>query len=337
MSLNVIVPSVPRGLRITHTMWEDFLCDPVLAAWIIFRYALDEFQKARLRYYWWVPNVIDSSGFSSGKTIVDWIFVNLRCILLPDHRAAVYYPTHGTGKETFWEYFGQCPGKIYRSQIGETNQEGVDIGDGMTESGSIWAADYRNGNKVILPAPSFAKKAASQNSMRFNTIVGEEWVHYEASGAIDSVLIGRNTRESWNQYHPVWCNHFLLTAPAKTSLHLAHRRIKKYLAKIRSGSPVYAHLAYSYKDFSDLPSHSGKSFKDQFRIQATIDNLKAPGAGYLGEGLGIWGVNGAGWFTEEALLQAQARGRSRGVRPVTSRAQFESEWLGTWTDEKTRL
>ena len=52
MSLNIHAPSVPPSLRITPTMWGDFLCDPVMAAEIIFGVRLDAFQALRLRYYW---------------------------------------------------------------------------------------------------------------------------------------------------------------------------------------------------------------------------------------------------------------------------------------------
>src|ERR1039457_1078370 len=96
-------PEKPPGLRVTHDMWVSMLCDPVMAAFVIFGVRLDGFQAARLRYYWWVQNVIDSSGITSGKTIVDFLFLSLRCILIPNQEVAIYYPSFETGKTSFWE------------------------------------------------------------------------------------------------------------------------------------------------------------------------------------------------------------------------------------------
>src|ERR1035438_3659028 len=79
------------ALSISVAYWEAMLCDPVMAAWAIFGVELDVFQQNRLRYYWWIMKVIDNSGFSSGKTIVDWLFCQLRCLLLPDQDVGVYY------------------------------------------------------------------------------------------------------------------------------------------------------------------------------------------------------------------------------------------------------
>ena len=324
--MEIYAPGQAKGLKITQRMWEDFLCDPVMAAWVIMKIHLDAFQALRLRLYWWVPWVIDSSGFSSGKTIVDWIFTCLRCILIPDHKAAVFYPSHGTGKNTFWEYFDYCEGGIFRAQIGETNQMGTEVGDGMTESGSVWTVEFRNGNRLVMPAPSFMRKAVTQASTRYNTMVIEEWTHVEATGAVDSQLIGRNTRESYNQHHPIWGNHFLMTAPAATSLHPAYRRIKKIERTIKGGDPTRSHLHFSYKDYSNLPSKGGKTFRERFRVESTIAELKnMPPAKYLGEGLGIWGVNGVGWFNEELMLRAQAMGLKLGLRPVMNRNEFDLE------------
>src|SRR5690348_9302758 len=83
-AMNVITPAIPKRLTVTQTMMEDFLCDPVLAAKVILGLDLDAFQRCRLRYMWWIPELIDCSGFSSGKTIVDWAYIQLRCILIPE-------------------------------------------------------------------------------------------------------------------------------------------------------------------------------------------------------------------------------------------------------------
>lgn len=317
-------PQVPKGLSISQHEWEKLLFNPVMAAKIIMGYTLDWFQRARLKYYWWCPQAEDSSGYSSGKTIVDWIFVNLRLILIPDQRAAVYYPGHSTGKETFWEYYTTCPGAIFHSQLGGTDREGKDVDDGITESGSTWQADYRNGNILVLPAPNFARKAIGQKSKRFNVVICEEWPDYEASGAIDTVLVGRCTRPCWNQYHPIWGNHFLMTGPARKSTHISSRRVRKIIRRAKAGDPAVHHMQWSYKDFSDTKCHTGKSFKDQYRDQGMINKMKeeTTDAHFLCEGLGVMGVDGEGWFSDAMVINARKSFMERNVQILTARSQL---------------
>jgi hypothetical protein len=312
-------------------MWGDFLCDPVLAAFVIFGVKLDAFQAARLRYYWWAQNVIDSSGVSSGKTIVIWLFVNLRCILIPDHEAAVYYPVFETGKMSFWDYytkFTAAKAPIFRAQLGQPmNLEPGEEkgGDGTLHGAACYKAFFRNGSKAMMPAPSFMKDAVTQASLRVNTMVVEEWTHVDASSdGINKQLIDRTTRPCWNQHHPIWGNHILYSAHAQTRMHPAFKRYNDHQRRVNRGDPTYANIAYSYKDYSGLTSHTGKSFREEHRIEGTINNKRntCSKVEWNGQGFGIWGANGTGWFTEAAILQCVDNGRRRGVTPVLSRQQL---------------
>lgn len=305
-------------------MWEDFLCDPVLAARVIMGYTLDAFQAARLRYYWWVLNVIDSSGFSSGKTIVDWIWANLRCVLIPERQVGVYYPVFETGKNSFWRYYRDCSASIFRAQIGRTDEMGEDGGAGRTEGSACFKAYFRNGSTLFMPAPSFMRAAATQASMRFNDIIVEEWTHIDASSTgIDDQLIGRVTHPTWNQHHPVWGNHFVFSAPAKSQRHPSYRRFRQHQKRVESGDPSYACLGYSYKDYSTLRAHTGKTFQEEYRIESTIAARRNVSPGdWLGEGLGIWASTGTGWFSEDALAACREAASRRGLLACTSRAQL---------------
>jgi len=333
VSVQILTPSVPKHLLITQTMWEDFMFDPVMAAYVIFGVELDDFQGARLRYYWWVQNVIDSSGVSSGKTIVIWLFLMLRCILLPDHVAAIYYPTFGTGKQEFWQYFARFArmegAKIFRSQIGDSLKvepgEEVD-GDGTVHGADCYRAVFRNGNMLMMPATNAARNMLNSASLRLNTLVGEEWTILEdISDGIDAQLIDRTSRQSFNQHHPIWGNHILLSAHAETRMHPAYARYREHEKRCRAGDPTYANISYSYKDFSSRPCHTGKTFKDEYRTESTIKNrntsTKDVGS-LLGRAFGIWSAHTKGWFTEEHITQCCANGRLRNVQPASSRADY---------------
>src|SRR5690349_7210037 len=92
-------PSTKRGvLQVEEQLLVDLLTDPVMAAKVLMGWELDDFQAAALRMDWWYPNTIDSSGVSTGKTLRIFILVCLRCMLIPDHVAAVYFQNFQMGK-----------------------------------------------------------------------------------------------------------------------------------------------------------------------------------------------------------------------------------------------
>lgn len=325
--------ALPKNyLRIPQDLWEALLCDPVLAAWVFFGVELDAFQAARLRYYWWVQNVIDSSGVSSGKTIVLWLFCQLRAILIADQQLAAYYPVFGNGQREFWQYFRffmiTRPAPIWKSQLGDPlkMEAGDEVdGDGTTHGASCWTAFYRNGSQLKLPAPSFMKDAVTQGSLRLNCLLIDEWTHVDASSdGINKQLIDRTTRPCWNQFHPIWGNHIIYSAHAQTRTHPSHARYNSHQRKVNAGDPTFANIAYSYKDYSDRKCWTGKSFKDEYRIESTIQNKRntCTASEWMGQGFGIWTVSGDGWFTEDLIVRAMTRGKERGLVPVLSR----NEW-----------
>jgi hypothetical protein len=325
--LNILVPAVPARLTITEMMIEDFVWNPVLAFRYFYGIELDAFQRVRLKLMWFVPELIDSSGFSSGKTLVNWGYVNLRCLLMTGHDAGVYYPTFETMKGTFFTYYNHpaIGTPIFRAHLGLLDDKGEEAGaaGGRPFKGaSCFKAFFRNGSKVLMPAPGFLNDASSQASLRFNTLLVEEWTHIDAMGeGVNKQLIGRVTKESPNQHHPVWANHITFTAPAKSMMHPSYERYAGNLAEARSGNPHFACITFSHKDYSDRPSNDGRSYRERWRIDSTISSLKLKHkndrAGWLGEGLGIWARSGKGWFTEEAILNCIELGRRRGVTPIT--------------------
>lgn len=342
--MNVIVKTLPARHKVTASMLDDFLTDPVLAAKVIMGYDLDAFQRCRLRYNWWVPFVVDSSGYSTGKTIGQFIYACLRAILLPQHDVGVYYPIFETGKNTFWRYFERCRAPIFQAHLGRLAEEGESEGKRATEGSACFKAYFKTGGTIFMPAPSFMKKASTQASMRFGTIVIEEWTHIDAmtppgeEGGIDAQLIGRVTAEPWNQNHPIWTNHIKFSAPAKPTTHPGYRRYRTLTRKangvtmngrrVGGGDPHFASISYSFKDWSQAESSTGKSWRDRFRIQANIDAKRAQTmspADWMGEGLGIWAASGAGWYREDAITACQELGRQIGLAPLTGRLADETQ------------
>jgi hypothetical protein len=328
--MDIFIPGAPRHLRVTQTMMEDFLLDPVLAAKVLLGYDLDVFQAARLRYYWWCPDGIDESAISTGKTLVEWIYIQLRCILITmlsgiPHQAAVYYPTLDAGKNQWWRYYEWCTSKIFRAQLGkveddlETNKREKK----QSQSGGVCKAYYRNEALAIMPAPNLNNDAMNQVSLRLNTAVMGEYTHIDnKSDAIDAQIMARVTGANYNQHHPIWCNHRKLTAHAEPMSHPSAERVVKRWNEIKKGNPYQFYIRYSYKDWSDKRTVTGKTYKEVRRDEAALLQVRLgkTETGWLGQGHGVRKRDAKGFYTDEMLNRCVAVGQELGLQPVTGRA-----------------
>lgn len=298
--------------------------DPVMAAYVLLGAEYDDFQKARMRAYWFFLEKEDHSGNSTGKTKVIFDYAQLRVMLIPDQWALVYYPTFQTGKDTFWEYYRTTQSRIFRAHLGDL-EESDDQSDGRTHGASCYTCRYRNGNKLEMPAPGLLKKEGGQGqvSRRCNTLIIEEYTAIDAAGnAIDNQLKNRNQRPSYNQFHPIWGNHTLYSAPAETQSHPSFQRHDDLWKRWHNhGDPRVQTFGYSFKDWSNRRCATGKSYKDQFWIHAVMDSAKSKSdrATFMGKGLGIWGLSGEGWFTEQMIQRAEREGKSAGLLPMISK------------------
>lgn len=313
-------------------MIEDFIVDPVLGARVIFGEVMDEFQKVRLKTYWWVPRVIDSSGFSSFKTRTLFIYQNLRCLLIPDHVAGVYYQNFNVGQKSFWGYYDLFKRRsaIFRVQIGQMAADMSETeGKGTTKGPSCWNCYYKNASHIMLPAPGFLTDARNQASIRLNDLDVDEYTKIDATGStgIDDQLLGRCTRETFNQNHPFWCNHQIFTATAEDTMHPAYERYATFLKEAKRGNPDYAVISFNFKDMSDLPSYSGKSFRAALREVKVLKDMKAKHSKskFLQEGLGIWSRNGRRWYDSECIDKCVELGRKRDLVPLINRREYKGD------------
>ena len=74
----------------------------MLGIYVIFGVKLDIFQAVATRITWWVPNVLDSSGFGTGKSFRIWLVWNLRGLLIPGQQIVAYYQTFQSVKDIYW-------------------------------------------------------------------------------------------------------------------------------------------------------------------------------------------------------------------------------------------
>jgi hypothetical protein len=63
--------TLPMPIGLKQSVIDAYVLDPVLAAHAIFGADLDVFQRCRLRYMWWVPELDDDSGIIA-RSYRDW-------------------------------------------------------------------------------------------------------------------------------------------------------------------------------------------------------------------------------------------------------------------------
>jgi hypothetical protein len=342
--MDVHVPSTPARLRVTPTMVDDFLCDPVLGAYILFRVTLDAFQCSALRTLWWVPDVIHTSGFGTGKTFIDWLFVNLRLCIIGDQWAWIYYQSFESGKQIFWPYyerFNSRTAPLFAAQLGKMDEEGNADGKDNKKGPGSYTQHFKNGGKVVMPAPGWFSSGKSQAGLTFNIALVDEWTKIETMkptenrdmvGGIDQQVVGRTRRACYNQFHRLWCNRRVYSATAESPQHAAFKRVRTFQREIAKGNPDFAIIRYDFKDFSNRPSHTGKPFKEEIPNWQVILNHKRmfTRAHSLREDHGIWARETAGWYSEAALQRCVTAGIAagtevetfRGTRPDTERVMY---------------
>ena len=285
---------------------EQLLFDPVLAAYALMGMrdkddprlpGLDIFQQSRLRYMWWVPNVVDSSGVSTGKTIVNFLYVNLRCILIPNHYVGVYFPNHAVGIGEFWPYFDRFMegSPIYRSQL-LLNRGKL----GESKAGGTYVMNFKNGSRIIMPAPNFMNDASTQATRRFNTLVVDDWLRAEDMGdGIGKQLVDRTTREGFNQNHPIWSNHLKFLGHAETPQHKGYARVQAYRRAVKDGSVNHALITFSYKDWT--PKYAKRLLIKKVIREAKMTLSQDQ---FRRQWLGIWSRDGAAYYPESVLTMA---------------------------------
>ncbi len=299
---------------------EACITDPVFAAWLIFGVELDTFQAVRLRYMWWVPEVIDDSGISTGKTEILWIWAQLRAILLPQpgrypHRIiGIYYPTLDSAQSNFapkyQKYIETAP--VFRAELRPTH--GGKLGYQALKGAIQWV--YRNNSIVQCPAANLAQNAESQASKRFHDLgIDEAKVMDGRSDGLDNQILGRVTAPGWNNAHPVHANHVVLMGHAEDpDTHPFYRRVKAFRSLIRDGSQQHAIITSSYRDWT-------AKFQKDFRPDAMIrrDRLTMSRARFRQLWEGLWEHGTEDWY-DATELQAAC---SRNV-PVLTRRKKDS-------------
>jgi hypothetical protein len=294
-------------LHIPLELYTQFLIDPVMAAKVLLGWDMDEFQKVRLRACWWIPEVIDSSGVSTGKTFGLFLFAILRALLLPNQQVFVYLPTKNSGVATFWPYFKKTMARSPHRWFERQSEWQKGCGRyGEDKEGGWYKWHLLNGSCVTMPPGNFIQDGDTQAGLRANTLVVDEWLRVENMGdAIDAQLIDRVTAPNLNQHHPIWGNHQLFSGHAETPAHKGYARYKSFMDAIRDGSQRHGLISFC---FHDISPKWRKILLQEEHVESRRKTLArtAPGR-YKRQYLGLWRHDGSTFYPPAVLRQCLAR------------------------------
>lgn len=310
-------------------MTDDLLYDPVKAAWIFFGIELDAFQAAALRLQWFSYETEDHSGFGTSKTLRGWILCNLSGVLIPDCVMGVIMQNMQSAKDNFWKYYDSDPRymtPLFRAQLGKFKIEQGTRDKTASRDPGTWKRFFKSGARLEMPAPDHVRDGEKLGSWEVNRMLIDESNKVRAMGqAVAKQLTGRVRLQPFNRDHPVWQNKIWELGTAETVDRPGYTIYARNQKEIAKGEPTIYTFGFCYKDFSTLKirhgRNKGRTFRESIPDWKTIAKLKRELSpeDWLGEGLGCWSLNVKRWYSDEAIMSAQAAGRVRKLEPYLSR------------------
>ena len=311
------------ALQLDPKILADLLLDPKFAAEALMGWKLDDYQSAALKLDWWFPTTLDCSGTMSGKTLRSFILLNLRCMLLPDHVAAAYFPTWSAGQQEFWPYFQATLDKpggaaaFYRAQCRMHRRK---VGESKGPSCWIWSFD--DGSRIEMPAPGFINDARTQAGRSFHTLFIDECFKVMEMGE----GISEQLMERWRKPLPVrWkghvnCpvrgNHLHLKGHAQKLSHKGYQFYKALKGEIRKGSANTAVYSFCVEDISEKFTYIKPT-----KILANQRAALSPDD-YKRQILGLWAHDGATFYPHGIL----ARG-AQDILPELGRSSGDAHYF----------
>lgn len=306
------------ALTLKQSHIEAFIADPVFAAWYFFGVELDVHQRVRLRLAWFTQELQDDSGIYTGKTLVAWIWAQLRCILLPSPRGfnprivGVFYQDIASAKSIYKPYYDNfiSSSPRFRAELMRHRGQGL----GYRPFGSGFEYVYRNGNSNFVPAIGIKEDAAKIASLRVHDGLVEEAKEIEKkSDALDNQILSRINADCWNPKHPVWCNHrFLLGHAEDPATHPAYKRHKAAKAAIHDGDQDIAIITSNFRDWT--PGHHHRRKDKEIRMaKRTMSPAK-----FSQRYGGLWEYGTEDWYEPKVLSKCQTA-----KAPLLNRRDFE--------------
>jgi len=285
--------------KLTSWMVEDFQRDPILAGRVILGLEFPPHQEVRIMGMWSSAFMVDSSGYSTGKTFCMAVCAALRGAIFEDRTAGMLSKTYEQGKLIF-DYFDRwvvtCP--LFKAQLGLNKQNKPDLVHGT----GVHVATFRNGNTIRVLPPDLMKDAERIKSERWNDAYFDEWASWGNFQAMMKTCLGRATRpvcENYDADDPMFLNHVFWGSTAGYKWDPAYNLVQDFVEQVDKGRRDYAVQSWN---FEDIPERFAR-FVDSRNIEVMLRHLPRDVA--LMEIYGKWVEDSLGWYSAKALHDAR--------------------------------
>lgn len=315
------------SFEFSPSLGRRLISDPVMAALYLMEFEMDDFQAAKFRIWWGVPNVMDHSGVSVGKSemLVCLIFLRLMLLPIPNKPRVVtaYYPSMGTAERVLLKKIEEA---LARSNLLNKQVRRQRGGSFYRKMQNVIHVQMRDGGSLEIPAGDFMKDSANNASARFNDLFLDETSKMDAMGdGVDKELAQRNTQECFNPNHPIHANKTLFLAHAESPSHPYYKRFRGIMKAIRKGSQDFAVITASHHDFRG-------EYKRRFGQEPARKEAAQRASGELDEAElaqiwhGLWKRPSKGLYPD-TMRKAITR---RDVRPHLRRTDPETIYCLGW-------
>lgn len=230
--------------KVTATMVEDMIFDPILAAKVLLDIEIPPHQQLRLLWMWSTFFTIDDSGFSTGKTFTNAIVMSLRSVLMPGRVSGVLAGTFRQGKLTFqhverWSHTSKIFRSCFQKQRGKPR---------ILHSSEGFEAHFRGMARIRVLPPNFDQDSESLRGERWNDGYFDEWTKYGSLSAITKTLIGRVTMNNeFNDQCPVRQNHAHFTSTPGYTHEPCYAMVERVDEHMARGSKKYSRFTTNYR------------------------------------------------------------------------------------------
>ena len=287
--------------KLTATMVEDFICDPILAAKVLLNLQVPPHEELRILWMWTHYYTNDDSGFSTGKSFTHAVVSALRSILFPGRTSGVLSKTYAQGKlifANFDKWYDTCP--IFRWCVRHKGGKPQ-----LIHGSDAHIATFRGGSTIRVLPPNFMQDAERLRSERWNDGYFDEWTTFGNYEAFNKTIIGRVTKENYFPDCPVRQNHIHLSSTPNFTHHPSYAMVRRIQRLISSGNLDHGRFTCNYRH---IPNNEEWKWLVNRKVIFTMQTSLPPGV-VKSEIDGIWQKDSLSYYSSMKITD---------VRPASS-------------------
>lgn len=283
--------------KMTAMMVEDFLHDPVLAAYVLLGIRVPPNQELRMLAMWYHHYTQDDSGFSTGKSTTLAIVSALRSVLLEGRIGAIVSGTFRQGQlifRNFDRWYSKCPMFRFCVRFAQGKPK-------ISHATSAWEIQFKGGSLIRTLPPDFVRDSVRLQSERWNDGYFDEWPTFNMHSLV-KVLFGRVTALNENQDCIIRQNHIHLCGTPGFKHHPAYRLVRQVDNNIARGNKDYCRFTSNWRHVPR--TREWKGFID-YKIIYTMQTMNPEGV-VRSEIDGLWQDDSMSYYSIVSIDEARS-------------------------------